>query len=117
MLAESRRVCGAAFKAKVALAAAKGSRTTAQMASQFAVNTSPVTAWKKHLMAQVGVPFAEGRQGRPDKTTDEEELHEGAPPYTVTPTFHQLGFTSAQNFSTGGFSNNVAMTYGVIPRC
>jgi len=34
MMAGVRRVFGAAFEAKVALAAAKGDRTTAQLASQ-----------------------------------------------------------------------------------
>jgi transposase-like protein len=47
MMAGKRRVFGAAFKAKVALAAAKGDRTTAQLASQFGIHTSQVTAWKK----------------------------------------------------------------------
>lgn len=42
-MAGKRRVFGAAFKAKVALAAAKGDRTTAQLASQFGVHTSQVT--------------------------------------------------------------------------
>lgn len=34
-MAGKRRVFGAAFKAKVAFAAAKGDRTTSQLASQF----------------------------------------------------------------------------------
>jgi transposase-like protein len=51
----------ASFKAKVALAAAKGDRTTAQLASQFGIHTSRVTAWKKQLMAQVAELFADGR--------------------------------------------------------
>ena len=55
-----RRVYGAPFKAKVALAAAKGDRTTAQLASQFGIHTSQVTAWKKQLMAQVTELFADG---------------------------------------------------------
>jgi len=46
-----RRVFGAAFKAKVVLAAARGDRTTAQMASQFGIHTiSP----KKLRAAQSG---------------------------------------------------------------
>ena len=75
-MAGKRRVFGAAFKAKVALAAARGDRTTAELASQFGVHTSQVTAWKKHLMAQVAELFADGRQRRPDQTTDEQELYE-----------------------------------------
>jgi transposase len=39
-----RRVCRAPFKAKAALAAAKGDRTTAQLASQFGIHTSQITA-------------------------------------------------------------------------
>ena len=73
-MAGKRRVFGAAFKAKVALAAAKGDRTTAQLASQFGIHTSQVTAWKKLLMAQVAELFADGRQRRADQATDEQEL-------------------------------------------
>jgi transposase-like protein len=56
-----RRVFEAAFKAKVALAAARGDRTTAQMASQFGIHTSQMTAWKRQLMGQVGELFVDGR--------------------------------------------------------
>jgi transposase-like protein len=42
-----RRVFEAAFKAKVALAAARGDRTTAQLVSQFGIHTSQMTAWKR----------------------------------------------------------------------
>lgn len=60
----------------MALAAAKSDRTTAQLASQFGIYASQVTAWKKRLMARVAELFADGRQRRPDQGTDEEELHE-----------------------------------------
>jgi len=66
-MAWNRRVFGAAFKAKVALAAAKGDRTTAQLASRFGIHTSQVTAWKKQLMAQVDELFADGRQRRAEQ--------------------------------------------------
>ena len=70
-MAGKRRVFGAAFKAKVALAAAKGDRTTAQLASQFGIHTSQVTAWKKQLMAQVAELFADGRQRRADQAPED----------------------------------------------
>jgi putative transposase len=35
-----------------------------------------VTAWKKQLMGQVAELFVDGRQRRPDQTTDEQELYE-----------------------------------------
>ena len=66
-MAWNRRVFGAAFKAKVALAAAKGDRTTAQLASRFGIHTSQVTAWKKQFMAQVAELFADGRQRRAEQ--------------------------------------------------
>ena len=50
-MAGRRRVFGVAFTAKVALAAAKGDRTTAQLASQLGIHTSQVTAWEKQLLA------------------------------------------------------------------
>ncbi|GDX97305.1 transposase [Planctomycetia bacterium] len=75
-MAGKRRVFGAAFKAKVALAAAKGDRTTAQLASQFGIHTSQVTAWKKLLLGQVAELFADGRQRRSEQAADEQELYE-----------------------------------------
>lgn len=39
-MSRKRRVLGAALKAKVALAAIRGDRTTAQLASEFGVHTS-----------------------------------------------------------------------------
>lgn len=71
-----RRVFGAGFKAKVALAAARGDRTSAQLASQFGIHTSQVTDWKKQLMGEVAELFVDGRHRRPDQTTDEQELYE-----------------------------------------
>jgi putative transposase len=68
-------VDGAPFKAKAALAAAKGDRTTAQLASH-GIHTSQVTAWKKQLMDQVAELFADGRQRRGEQATDEQELYE-----------------------------------------
>jgi transposase len=49
-MSRKRRVLGAALKAKVALAAARGDRTTAQLASEFGVHASQVAAWKKRLL-------------------------------------------------------------------
>jgi len=66
----------AAFKAKVALAAVRGDKTTAQLAGQFGVHTSQVTAWKKRLLEQAAGLFEDGRQRRDERAADEQELFE-----------------------------------------
>jgi transposase-like protein len=76
MIAGKRPVFGAAFKAKAALAAAKGDRSTGQLASAFGIHTSQVKAWKKQLMVQVAELFADGRRQRAEQAADEQELYE-----------------------------------------
>lgn len=76
-MSRKRRVLSAGLKSKVALAAARGEKTTAQVASQYGVHTSQVTAWKKRLLEGVPELFADGRQGkRDDRSASEEELYE-----------------------------------------
>jgi hypothetical protein len=47
---------------------------TAQLASQFGIRTSQVTAWKKQLMAQLAELFADGRQRRGEQAPDRSPL-------------------------------------------
>ena len=46
-MARKRRIFSGAFKAKVALAACRGDKTTAQLASEYEVHVGQITAWKK----------------------------------------------------------------------
>ena len=65
------------MKAKVALAALRGDRTTAQLASEFGVHATQVAAWKRRLLEGAPALFADGRSSRRDEgTPDEEELYE-----------------------------------------
>jgi len=75
-MTRKRRVLGAALKAKVALAAVRGDKTTAQLASEFSVHTSQVTAWKKQLLDQVAGLFEDGRTRRDETAANEPELYE-----------------------------------------
>ena len=75
-MTRKRRVLGAAFKAKVALAALRGDKTTAQLASEFAVHSGQVTAWKKQLLEQASGLFEDGRQRRDEQSANEQELYE-----------------------------------------
>jgi putative transposase len=75
-MTRKRRVFGAAFKAKVALAAVRGDRTTAELASEYQVHASQVTAWKQQLLEQAPGLFEDGRQRRPESDADEQRLYE-----------------------------------------
>jgi len=76
-MSKKRRSFGAAFKAKVALAAARGDMTTAQLAAKFAVHGNQVSSWKKRLLEGVADLFVDGRGPKKDEpSTDEEELYE-----------------------------------------
>jgi putative transposase len=76
-MSRKRRSLGSAFKAKVALAAVRGDKTTAQLASEFEVHASQVTAWKKQLLAGAPELFADGRGKRAaEAAAGEQELYE-----------------------------------------
>jgi transposase len=76
-MTRKRRVFGGAFKAKVALAAIRGDKTTAQLAAEFAVHASQVAAWKQQLLNAAAELFEDGRQkGREEAAANEEELYE-----------------------------------------
>jgi len=53
-----RRNHSAAFKAKVALAAAKGDKTIAELASQYEVHPSQIAKWKKQLLESLPEIFS-----------------------------------------------------------
>jgi putative transposase len=75
-MTRKRRVFSAGFKAKVALAAIRGDKSTAQLASQFGVHTSQVTAWKKQLLDQAVGLFEDARGRRDQAGSNEQELFE-----------------------------------------
>ena len=76
-MSRKRRLLGAAFKAKVALAACRGDKTTAQLASEYEVHAGQVTAWKKQLLAEAASLFEDRRGRKPDESAaSDEELYE-----------------------------------------
>jgi transposase len=76
-MSRKRRVFGASFKAQVALAAARGDKTAAELAGKFQVHPSQVMTWKKQLLEQAPELFEDGRRkDQPQSTAKEDELYE-----------------------------------------
>ena len=76
-MSRKRRVFGASFKAQVALAAARGDKTAAELAGKFQVHPSQVMTWKKQLLEQAPELFEDGRRKeQPPSTAKEDELYE-----------------------------------------
>lgn len=71
-----RRRHDTAFKARVALEALKGQKTTQQIAAEYDVHPTQVGEWKKVLMEGVGEAFERGKGGgNPDFDQEREKLH------------------------------------------
>ena len=76
-MARKRRSFSGAFKAKVALAACRGDKTTAQLAAEYEVHVGQITAWKKQLLEGASGLFEDGRGKRAiEDAASEQELFE-----------------------------------------
>jgi putative transposase len=65
-----RRNHSAQFKAKVALAAAKGDKTIAELASEFDVHPNQIAQWKKQLLQSVQDIFSQKDRHKQDELTE-----------------------------------------------
>jgi len=66
-----RRNHSAAFKAKVALAAARGDKTIAELAGEYQVHPNQITQWKKQLFESLPEIFSRRRR---NQQREQEEL-------------------------------------------
>jgi transposase-like protein len=74
MAKRSRRNHGAEFKAKAALAAIRGDKTMAELATQFGVHAHQITEWKKQLLERAGEVFDNPRR-KDEPSVDLKALH------------------------------------------
>ena len=76
-MAGTQRRHAAAFKAKVALEAAKQSRTAAELAKAFQVHPVQISQWKKQLLDGAESLFRDGRRrDQDDALARQAELFE-----------------------------------------
>ena len=76
-MARIRKRHSPAFKAQVALEAAKQARTIAELAKRFQVHPVQISQWKQQLLDGMGTLFENGSATRqPDPEKIRAELHE-----------------------------------------
>ena len=76
-MAGTRKRYSAAFKARVALEAAKQSRTLAELSKAFQVHPVQISQWKKQLLDGAESLFRDGRRrDRDDHEAIQAELYE-----------------------------------------
>ena len=74
MNGKPRKYHGDAFKFKVALTAAKGNKSAAEMMQAFGVASNQIYAWKKHLEDN-GAKIFSDKRFLTNKDTEIERLH------------------------------------------
>ena len=75
-MARKRNVRGAEFKARVALAAAKGDKTLSELASKFKVHPTQISEWKKQLLERAAELFQDGRKTKRKEAETEAQQEE-----------------------------------------
>ncbi len=94
MTRRPRRNHSPEFKAKVALEAAKGEYTLAELATRFDVHPNQITDWKNQLLERMAVVF--DKSGQPSTPpVDVKELHAKIGELTLANDFLEGALTKA----------------------
>ncbi|TFH92015.1 IS3 family transposase [Vibrio ouci] len=74
-MTRKRRNHSPEFKAKVALAAAKGDKTLAELAQKYNLHANQISTWKKELLKNAAMLFASESQLSKESTEEVDKLH------------------------------------------
>jgi len=88
-----RRNHCAQFKAKVALAALRGDKTLAALASQFDVHPNQITQWKQQAMENMAAAFDPGTEVKGE--AERKDLHAKIGQLTLENDFLERALTKA----------------------
>jgi transposase len=69
----TRRTFSSEFKAKIAIAALREDKTTAELASEFQLHPMQITKWKKQAKDEMAILFEDGRQKKAMNDLEEEK--------------------------------------------
>jgi transposase-like protein len=75
-MGKKRKRHSKAFKAKVALAAIRGDKTQAELASQFGVHAMQISTWKRQALDGLVEIFGDGRLAQKKSEADSAQLFE-----------------------------------------
>lgn len=77
-MSRKRRQYSPEFKSKIAIAAVRGEKTTAELAAQYEVHPTQVNTWKRELLENASTLFDSGKSGRKaqsDAQAENDELY------------------------------------------
>ena len=74
-MTRKRRNNSPEFKAQLALAAAKGDKTVAQLAQMYNLDANQISTWKKELLENAAMIFTSESKLGNDNTEEVDKLH------------------------------------------
>ncbi len=74
-MTRKRRNHSPEFKAKVALDAAKGDKTVAELAQKYNLHANQISTWKKELLENAAMIFATENHSGKESSEDVDKLH------------------------------------------
>lgn len=75
-MSRKRKQYSAQFKAKVALEAVRGEKTSAELASQYEIHPTVINGWKRHLLEDASELFDGGKSACQAESDTEAQVAE-----------------------------------------